>query len=153
MARIATKLSNGSPSEQWNSRRYDDEKLDNVYVNSLNVNDRTKAITALATTGLEITPAMVNDNDIFYVSNTSATSDLITLSDDLPVGTVIHFFAVEQYTIETETATDVMNNIASKGWTVNAVDNITHCMKTHSANWQLTEETKAGADIQVIPNT
>lgn len=152
MTQIASNFSNGDPNEQWNSRRYDDGKLENVQVNSLNVNTYTSAIIATPS-GLAITPAMVNDNDLFFVDQEGADTDKIVLSDDFPVGTFIHFFAVDKYVIETETATDVMNNKASKGWTINAVDNITHCLKTHSANWQLTEETKAGADIQVVPAT
>lgn len=152
MTKVASKFSNGDPNEQWNSRRYDDEKLDNVQVNSLNVNVYTSAIIATVA-GLTIGPDDIVNNDLFFVSQTGAGTDKIILSDDFPVGTYIHLFAEDAYTIHTETATDVMNNIASKGWTINAADNITHCLKTHTANWQLTEETKAGADIQVIPNT
>lgn len=153
MTKIASQFSNGSPNGQWNSRRFDDDVLENVQVNSLNVNVYTSEIIALATTGLTVTPAMANDNDLFFVSNTAAITDIIKLSDDFPVGTYLHFFAVEQYVLATETATDVINDKASKGWTVNAVDNITHCLKTHTDNWQFTEETKAGADIQVVPAT
>jgi len=153
MTKIASKWSNGNPDEQWNSRRYDDDKLDNIQVNSLNVNTYTSAVTAIATTGLTITPAMAADNDLFFVSNTSAVTDIIKLSDDFPVGTFIHLFATERFNLRTETASDKINEVASKGWAVPAVDDILHCLKTHTDAWIVTEETKAGLDVAVIAAT
>ena len=146
MAIIRAPWSNGADSA--NTRRYSPNRDTNVKVNSLNVGN--ESIIASATTpGTMITTTMVNDNDLFFVTGT----DLITLSDDLPVGTYIHFFATGAFVLQTETATDVMNNIASKAWTVPAADDILHCLKTHTANWQITEETKAGLAVQVVPNT
>jgi hypothetical protein len=153
MTKIASKWSNGDPNNQWNTRRYDDDKLDNIQVNSLNVNAYTSEITALATTGFTITPAMTDDNDIFFVSNTAAVTDIIKLSDDFPVGTLIHLFATERFNLRTETATDGINAVASKGWAVPAVDDILHCLKTHATAWIVTEETKAGLDVAVIAAT
>lgn len=153
MTKIASKWSNGSPNGQWNSRRYDDDKLDNIQVNSLNVNTYTSEIIAIATTGFTITPAMTVDNDIFFVDQTGADTDIIYLSDDFPVGTIIHLFAVDLFNLRTETDSDKINNVASKGWAVPAADDIVHCFKSHSDNWHCTEETKAGLDVVVLAAT
>lgn len=149
MAKIRAPFSNGADNQ--NTRRFTLGIDTNVMVNSLNVGSEASITATVA--GLEITPDMVNDNDLFFVAQTGAGTDKIILSDDLPIGTFIHFFATAIFTLHTETATDVINNIASKGWTIPAADDIIHCLKTHAANWQCTEETKAGLDVQVIPNT
>jgi hypothetical protein len=147
MTKIRAQFSNGA--DYLNTRAYSDGNEHNIQVNSLNVNPNTKTVASAATPGTAITAAMVVDNDIFFITGT----DIVNLADDLPVGTFIHLFATGAFELATATATDVMNNIASKNWTVPAADDILHCLKTHSANWQITEETKAGLDVQVIPNT
>jgi hypothetical protein len=110
-------------------------------------NVETTAISS--TSGVTITPDMCKRNDFFYITGTG----IIKLGDDIPVGTLIHLFATGAFLLSTETDADVINNIASKDWTVPAADDILHCLKTHAANWQVTEETKAGLAVQVIPNT
>lgn len=108
--------------------------------------------TSIASTsgGTSITADMCKRNDFFYITGT----DVIVLDDDIPVGTLIHLFATGAFQLKTETtASVVMNNITSKNWTVPATDDILHCFKTHALNWQITEETKAGLAVQVIPNT
>ena len=104
---------------------------------------------ASASAGYTITADMCKRNDFFYITGT----DKILLADDIPVGTLIHLFATGAFILGTVTATVVINNIASKNWTVPAADDILHCFKTHALNWQVTEETKAGLAVQVIPNT
>ncbi len=124
----------------------------NVKVNSLNVNTNVSAVTAVLA-GTTITAAMVNDNDLFFVSQGAGATDRIFLGDDLPVGTYIHFFAEDIFLLGTETYADVINNVASKLWTLPAADEILHCLKTHTDNWQVTCETAPGVDRQVIPAT
>ena len=146
MAIIRAPFSNGI--DAYNTRRFSPNRETNVKVNSLNVG--TEATVASATApGTSITAAMVNDNDLFFITGT----DIILLADDLPVGTFIHLFATGAFELGTATDADVMNNVASKNWTVPAADDILHCLKTHSDNWQITEETKAGVDVVVLPAT
>lgn len=106
-----------------------------------------------APTPFVITADLCKRFGYFQVGNTSGNTDEIDLGDDIPIGTMIHLFATDVFELRTETDTVVMNNIASKGWTVPAADDILHCFKTHATNWQITEETKAGLDVQVVPNT
>jgi len=146
MTKIRAQFSNGA--DYLNTRAYSDQNEHNIQVNSLNVKAGVSAITSTAG-GYVITAAMCQENDMFFVSGT----DIVLLGDDLPVGQVIHLFATGAFELGTQTDADVINNIASKNWTVPAADDILHCIKTHSDNWQVTEETKAGLDVQVIPNT
>lgn len=150
MTKISVEFSNGDP--QYNTRRYSDGNKHNVQVNSLNVNSSGGAVDAVVA-GTPITAAMVLDNDIFFISQAAGATDKILLADDLPVGTFIHLFAEDIFLLDTATTAHVINNVASKAWTVPAADDILHCVKTHTANWQITEETKAGLDVQVIPAT
>jgi len=150
MTKISAKFSNGA--DQYNTRRYDDEQKHTIQVNSLNVNATGGAVTAIVA-GTKITPTMVADNDIFFISQGAGATDKILLDDDLPVGTFIHLVAEEIFLLGPETATDVVNNIASKVWTVSEAGQVLHCLKTHTANWQVTCESIKGIDVQVIPNT
>lgn len=147
MTKINAEFSNGA--DKYNTRRYSDGVKHNIQVNSLNVNSTGGAVASATTPGTTITAAMCLDNDLFFVSGT----DIVLLGDDLPVGTFIHLFATGAFELGTATDAHVMNDIASKNWTVPAADDILHCLKTHTANWQITCETKAGLDRQVIPNT
>lgn len=149
MAKIRAPFSSGVDIN--NVRPGSPNRDTNVNVNSLNISNVSEVDAVVA--GTLITAEMVNDNDLFFISQDAGATDKILLADDLPVGTLIHLFAEAIFLLDTETTADVINNIASKAWTIPAADDILHCLKTHSANWQVTEETKAGADVQVIPNT
>lgn len=106
-----------------------------------------------APTPFVITADLAKRFGFFNVENTSANTDEIDLGDDIPIGTLVHIMATEAFELRTQTDTVVMNNIASKGWTIPAAGDILHCLKTGATNWQITEETKAGLDVQVVPNT
>lgn len=146
MTKIRAQFSNGA--DYLNTRAYSDQNEHNIQVNSLNVKAGVSAIASTAS-GYVITEAMTRENDFFVVTGT----DIVLLGDDLPVGTFIHIFADGQFELGTQTDADVINNIASKNWTVPSDDDFLHCLKTHSDNWQVTEEDSAGIDVQVIPNT
>jgi hypothetical protein len=150
MSKISAKLSNGA--DQYNSRRYDDLEKQTIQVNSLNVNATGGAVTAVLA-GTTITPAMVADNDIFFISQGAGATDRIFLSDDLPVGTFIHLVAEDIFLLDTETTTTPINDVASKLWTVSEAGQVLHCIKTHTLNWQVTCESIKGIDVQVKPAT
>ena len=150
MSKISAKFSNGD--DKYNTRRYDDLQEHEIQVNSLNINATGGAVTAVVA-GTNITPAMVADNDIFYISQGAGATDKILLDDDLPVGTFIHLVATQVFLLDTETTADVINNVASKAWTVSEAGQVLHCIKTHSDNWQVTCESILGVDVQVKPAT
>jgi hypothetical protein len=109
-------------------------------VNSFNVFPST--VVATATTGTNLSRALIDNYEWFNVAQTSAGTDFITLPD-CPIGTVINLYAVSACKVQGQ-GSDTINNVAPTTDITLAASSVSLLRKTTATAWILTQHSNAG---------
>lgn len=109
-------------------------------VNSFNVYPHT--VVATATTGTNLSKALLDNYEWFNVAQTSAGTDFITLPD-APIGTTIKLYAVSACKVQGQ-GSDTINGVAPSTDISLAAGSISTLTKTTASAWVLMQQSSAG---------
>lgn len=111
-----------------------------VMVNSLNVAPST--VVATPTTGTTFNIALLSNYDFFNVAQTGNANDFISLPAAIPIGTVLHFYAISACKVEAVSST--INGISSATDITMPAGSVSILRKLTATAWVLSQISSAG---------